>query len=105
MGVCTTNTERTNASSARCLAIWPVLQVRIDIERAVINIQIVAGVFIIQAGRELLVIKGQRSLNETGDTGGAIQMADIWFDGTNGTKLLLLSSRQARSRSHGFPYS
>src|SRR5262252_2331221 len=70
-------TERTHAGSPWLPVCFPFRQRGVDVKRAVSKIDERIRRLKVQAWRYCLVLQGQRSLDQTGHSGGCIEMTNI----------------------------
>src|SRR5258707_903548 len=80
MDVGATDAERAHPGPAGGLAPAPIHGMIIDEERAALEVDLRIGPLEMQAGWNRLVLERQHCLDETRDTGGGVQMADIGLE-------------------------
>ena len=90
VGVGATDAEGTHASPQRRSVRLPFPQLGIDEHRAGGEIDFGVRVTIVDGRRDRPIFQHQHRLDETGDAGGRVQVADVRFDRTDGAKLLLV---------------
>ena len=101
MGIGPPGPKRTHTGSTRDRRRHlPVLECRIDIKRAVLQIQLWIRLAEMQACRYDLVLQRKRHLHEPYHAGSGIQMADVCLDRPDPAKLLGLRAH-AESLSQG----
>ena len=97
MEVRTAETECTDAGAAHATGrLRPVSELRVDVEWRVIEIDVRVLFATVEAGRQHLVIQRQCRFQQTGGAGGALQVADVRFNGAQGNAVRLC----ARAREH-----
>ena len=77
MGVGAAEAEGVDPGPARPAVRGPLPQLGVDIERAVREVDVRVRRLEIEARRDLLVLEGQHRLDQAGDAGRAVQVADV----------------------------
>src|ERR1043166_1428843 len=87
MRVRAADAERTHARPARRRAPFPIRKLRIHVKRAVREIYLRIRGFEVQAGWEFLVVQREHGFDQTGDTRGGVEMADVGLHRTDGAEI------------------
>src|SRR5437660_10654430 len=89
--------KRTDTGPARMLPrCFPGSEVRIDVERAICQINIRTGALEIQAGWKVLMFQHQCGLDQARDARRPVQMPNIWLERAKCAKLFFLRAHRKR---------
>ena len=78
--------KRADAGASRGAVRFPLAQPVVDVKGGVGKIGFRVGPLEMQAGRQLPVMQGKHGLDEPGDAGGGVKMADVAFHRADGAK-------------------
>ena len=72
--------ERSDAGAARLARGGPIGELAVDVERAAVELDVRIDLLEVQAGGNLRVLEREHGLDESGDAGGRVEMADIGLE-------------------------
>ncbi len=77
VGVGAAESEGADSGAARTVALGPRQQLGVDVERAAVQADPRVGPLEVQGGRQLTVLHGQHTLDQSGDSGGGVEVSDV----------------------------
>ena len=89
-------TERADARPARRGALRPLFQARVDVERALLEVDLRVWPIEVQARRQASMAKCQRRLDDARDAGGGVKVPDVGLDRADGAEAAARRARMER---------
>ena len=86
MGVGSAHAKGADPGPSRRATALPVADARVDVEGARLQVEIWICFFVVQACRKFPELEGEHGLDESRHTGRSVQMSNIRFDRSEGTK-------------------
>jgi hypothetical protein len=98
MGIRAAHSKRIQTRPAGQLIPLPFREFIDDVERRVFNLQFGIGFIVVERRREEPLPKRQCHLDQTGDSGGGIKVADVGLGRPQAAKIFLIGASSKRPR-------